>query len=90
MTWVTRTAPHFAVSAATTFAGSASIVQLTAALGADPRHPAVSGKKLYEDLKERGILIRHFEKDRIKEFNRITIGTREQMQALIAVLEELL
>lgn len=54
------------------------------------RHPAVSGKKLYEDLKERGILIRHFEKDRIKEFNRITIGTREQMQALIAVLEELL
>lgn len=54
------------------------------------KHPAVSGKKLYEDLKERGILIRHFEKDRIKEFNRITIGTREQMDALLAALEDLL
>lgn len=54
------------------------------------RHPKYSGKKLYEDLKEKGILIRHFEKDRIKEFNRITIGTREQMLSLIAALEELL
>ena len=54
------------------------------------RHSAYSGKKLYEDLKEKGILIRHFEKDRIREFNRISIGTREQMQSLISTLEELL
>ena len=54
------------------------------------KHPAYNGKKLYEDLKENGILIRHFEKDRIREYNRITIGTKQQMQALIAALEELL
>ena len=54
------------------------------------RHPAYPGKKLYEDLKERGILVRHFEKDRISEFIRITIGSKEQMQAFIAAVEELL
>ena len=54
------------------------------------KNPAYNGKKLYEDLKETGILIRHFEKDRIREYNRITIGTKQQMQALIAALEELL
>ena len=54
------------------------------------KHPAYNGKKLYEDLKEKGILIRHFEKDRIREYNRITVGTMEQMMALIAALEELL
>ena len=54
------------------------------------KHPKYNGKKLYEDLKERGILIRHFEKDRIREYNRITIGTAEQMKALISALEDLL
>lgn len=54
------------------------------------KHPKYNGKKLYEDLKQMGILIRHFEKDRIREYNRITIGTKQQMQALIAALEELL
>lgn len=54
------------------------------------RHPAYNGKKLYEELKEKGILIRHFEKDRIREYNRISIGTKQQMQAFICALEELL
>lgn len=54
------------------------------------RHPQKSGKMLYEKLKETGILIRHFDKERICEFNRITIGTKQQMQALIAALEELI
>ncbi len=52
----------------------------------------ISGLALYEKLKARGILIRHFEKPRIRAYNRITVGTREQMQALIdaitAILEE--
>lgn len=50
----------------------------------------ISGKKLYEDLKDRGVLIRHFEKARISEFNRITIGSREEMEIFIQKVKECL
>ncbi|MBE7068147.1 MAG: histidinol-phosphate transaminase [Clostridiales bacterium] len=54
--------------------------------------PAISGEKLYKKLKARGILVRHFEKERIRNYNRVTIGTREQMQTFLetvqAILEE--
>ncbi|MBQ6823708.1 MAG: histidinol-phosphate transaminase [Clostridia bacterium] len=52
----------------------------------------ISGETLYSELKKRGILVRHFTKERIKDFNRITIGTEAQMQAfctaVAAILEE--
>ena len=54
------------------------------------RHPAIPGEKLYLELKKRGILIRHFNKERIKDYNRITIGTPEQMDKLIAMIKEVL
>ena len=54
------------------------------------RHPAISGEDLYLELKRRGILIRHFKKERIKDYNRITIGTPEQMETLVATIKQVL
>ncbi len=53
-------------------------------------HPAFSGEAYYLKLKERGILVRHFSKARIKNFVRITIGNLEQMRALIETTRILL
>lgn len=50
----------------------------------------IGGKVLYEALKEKGVLIRHFEKPRISEYNRITIGSRDEMEAFINILKEIL
>ena len=54
------------------------------------RHPDIGGRELYLRLKERGILIRHFETPRLKDYNRISIGSDEQMRALVEALEALL
>lgn len=43
----------------------------------------IGGKDLYLELKKRGILVRHFDKPRITDFVRITIGTREDMECLL-------
>ena len=53
------------------------------------RHPAVSGAELYTGLRQRGILVRHFTKERIKDFVRITIGTQAQMESLVDALKEM-
>ena len=54
------------------------------------KHPKMEGKALYEQLKANGILVRYFDKDRLREYNRITIGDQAQMQTLIATLKQLL
>ena len=54
------------------------------------KHPGISGKALYLALREKGILVRHFDSPKLTDYNRITIGSPEQMQALIAALTEIL
>lgn len=50
----------------------------------------IDGKNLYLKLKEKGILVRHFDTDRIREYIRITIGNSTQMQAFISAIKEIL
>ena len=54
------------------------------------RTNATGGGELYEELKRRGILVRHFNDERIKDFVRITIGSAEQMKALTAECERII
>ncbi|MCI7726171.1 MAG: histidinol-phosphate transaminase [Clostridiales bacterium] len=50
----------------------------------------MDGGELYKKLKEKGILVRHFTNPRICQFNRVTIGTKQQMQTLIDTVKEVL
>ena len=52
--------------------------------------PDHDGKGLYQRLKERGVLVRHFDKERISDYIRITIGTRDQMDILIREIKKIL
>ncbi|QRI62851.1 histidinol-phosphate transaminase [Shinella sp. PSBB067] len=53
------------------------------------RHPGHSGEALAKGLRERAVLVRHFAKPRISDFLRITIGTPEECDRLVAALEEI-
>ena len=50
----------------------------------------ISGGDLYRKLKENGILVRWFDSDRIRDYVRITIGSAEQMAALVEKITQLL
>jgi histidinol-phosphate aminotransferase len=54
------------------------------------KHPRVSGEEIYKGLRERGILVRHFSAPRICEYNRITVGSLDEMRALVAAVKEIL
>ena len=50
----------------------------------------INGGVLYKELKKSGILVRHFDAPRIENWLRITIGTPEQMQALMDAVDKIL
>ncbi len=54
------------------------------------KSPDVGGKELYLELKKRGILVRHFDNPAICEYNRITVGTKEQMDCLLEKIQSIL
>ena len=55
------------------------------------RHPKMSGKALFENLKAEQVFVRHFSKpERIADYLRISIGTDQQMQKLISILERII
>ena len=45
---------------------------------------------IFEELKKRDIFVRHWKKPRIDNWLRITVGTDEEMDALIAALKEII
>ena len=49
----------------------------------------IPGGVLYRKLKEKGILVRHFDKPRLENRLRITVGSQQQMEALLTALKEL-
>ncbi|MBO4406292.1 MAG: histidinol-phosphate transaminase [Clostridia bacterium] len=54
------------------------------------RRPGVSGEALYLALKEKGILVRHFSSPRIRDYLRITVGAREELDALLGAIKTIL
>jgi histidinol-phosphate aminotransferase len=52
--------------------------------------PHMSGANLFSALREKGILVRHFNKDRIADYLRISIGTDEDMDALLGACGEII
>jgi histidinol-phosphate aminotransferase len=54
------------------------------------KHGTLDGEELYLALKEKGVLVRHFSAPGISDYNRITIGSAEQMERLICIIKEIL
>ena len=53
------------------------------------RHPEIAGDELFRKLRERGVIIRHWFKPELNDYNRITIGSREQMDILLAEVRDI-
>ncbi len=53
-------------------------------------HKAFEAQILFQKLRERGILVRYFNKPRINNFLRVTIGTDIEMETFIKVLNNIL
>jgi histidinol-phosphate aminotransferase len=54
------------------------------------RPPGGDAENVFQSLRKRGILVRHFSRPGIKDKMRIAVGTPEEMDALIAALKDIL
>jgi histidinol-phosphate aminotransferase len=54
------------------------------------RHRSRGGAHLAAELRERGVLVRHFRKPRIEDLVRITVGTEDQCRRVIALAASLI
>jgi histidinol-phosphate aminotransferase len=54
------------------------------------RHPAHQGIDLARALRERAILVRHFNKPRIADFLRITIGTEQECHQFLTAIDQII
>lgn len=54
------------------------------------QHKDVQAKTLYEMLKERGILVRYFDRAKVNNHLRVTIGTREEMAKFLATITSII
>ena len=54
------------------------------------KHENLAGETYFNELRKRNIIVRHFGKEKIKDYVRITIGSKEQMDALINATDEIL
>lgn len=52
------------------------------------RHPQYDANMIFEALKAEGIYVRHWNDERIRQYLRITIGTKEEMGCLFDCLRE--
>ena len=53
-------------------------------------HKSISAEKIFNELKKKNIYVRYFNKPRIDNYLRITIGNDEEMDALYKALEEII
>ncbi len=53
-------------------------------------YPETGGRFLYEELKKRGVLVRYWNRPRLADYCRITVGTKEQNDILIQTIKNIL
>ena len=95
-----RDAAWFRESCAKVIAGRDALTGALTGLGFDvlpssanfvfARHPARRGAEFAAALRERAVLVRHFDKPRIAPYLRITVGTADDTARLIAASSEVL
>jgi histidinol-phosphate aminotransferase len=91
---------HFERTRRAVIASREALVRDLSALGFDvlpsaanfvfARHPDHDGEELAAALRQRGVVVRHFQQARIRQFLRISVGTDAQCRTLVSALREIL